>query len=325
MAYRSGAELANLEQAGRGYRFRDDLVMSYGNVRGHGVESKHLTWDGEEFVWQDLDEMERKGRDPIYYSLEHLSEDHHKRVESAYVDERLISFKIAEERGIDPKSSWFEMMDNRVNQLHVPPGIVTDGNFKSSLDGLYAIGDCVAGVHSVAEAGASGFLVGDSMKSVVSSTNDPVLDENQVENQKKTAYASTTVKDGTEPMELECAIRYICDRYVGVHKSEGKLREGLRRLGSLRREFLPKLMGWNPHFQMRSIEVRNLMDIAELYVQASLDRKESRGDHSRVDYPEKDPKLEGLLLHQRLENEKPVIEMRKLNPIQLPDDHTEDY
>jgi succinate dehydrogenase/fumarate reductase flavoprotein subunit len=325
MAYRAGAELANMEQGGRGYRFRDDLVMSYGNVRGHGVEAKHLTWDGEEFVRRNLTELEQQGKDPFYYSLEHLPEDYYKRVQSAFVDERLVSFKIAEDRGINPKNSWIEFMDGRVNQLHVPPGINADGNFKSSLNGFYAIGDCVAGVHSVAEAAACGFLVGEGMPSVVSSINEPVVNEDQVKNQKKTAFASTAVKDGTEPMELECAIRYICDHYVGLHKNEGKLREGLRRLGSLRREFLPKLMAKNPHFLMRCLEVRNLMDVAELYIRSSMDREESRGEHSRLDFHETDEKLNDLILYQRLENEKPVIEMRKLVPIQFPDDHTEVY
>jgi len=318
MAYRAGAELANMEQGGRGYRFRDDLVLSYGNVRGHGIESKHLTWDGEEFITIDYAELEQKGKEPFYYSLEHLPDDYQKRVESAYVDERLVSFKIAEERGFNPKTHRFEMMDARPNQLHTPPGIYTDADFKASVKGLYAVGDCIAGIHSVAAAASSGFLVGDTIHTYVSEAGEPVIDEAQVESQKQIALAPLGVKDGTEPMELECAVRYICDRYVGLNKAEGKLREGGRRLGTLRRVFLPKLVTkGNPHYLMRALEVRNVMDLAELHLQASLERKETRDNHIRLDYPEPAPALQDMLLFQRLKNGKAVFEMRKRAPMNM--------
>jgi len=329
MSYRAGAELANLEQGGGiGIRFRDDLVMSFSNRGNEGIQSKVLTWDGEDIAWPisafKLAELEQKGKDPVYYSLEHLPDDFQKRIEIAYVDERMVSFKIAEDRGFSPRTHWYEMMDNRPNQLHVAPGIYTDSDFKTSLKGLYAIGDCVAGCHYVANAATGGFLVGDSIGNFVSKVGEPVINEAQVEGQKQTALAPLSTKDGTEPMELECAIRYICNRYIGSFRSEGKLREGLRRLGSLRREFLSKLMAKNPHYLMRCLEVRNLMDVAELHMQSCLERKETRGSSIRLDYPEKDPALDDLFLYQRLENGKLVSEFRKLEPMAFADDHKEE-
>jgi len=306
-----------MEQAGRGYRFRDDLVLSFGNWGNEGVEAKRLTWDGEEFVRRNLTELERKGKDPFYFSLEHLPDDFHKRIEVAYVDERLVSFKIAEDRGFNPRTHWYEMMEARPNQLHCPPGINADADFKASVKGLYAIGDCVAGCHDVANAATAGFLVGDSIHTFVSEAGEPVVDEAQVESQKQVALAPLAVKDGTEPMELECAIRYICDRYVGLHKAEGKLLEGQRRLRSLRREFLPKLMAKNPHYLMRCLEVRNMMEVAEMHIQACLERRETRGDFIRLDYPETNPSWDGLLSYQRLKDGKAVFEMRKPAPMNM--------
>jgi len=317
MAYRAGAELANMEQTERGYRFRDDLVMSYGNVRGGGIEARRITWDGEEGRGAGSAEMERQGRDPFYYSLEHLPDDFQKRIEVGFADERLVSFKIAEERGFNPRTHRYEMMDNRPNQLHVPPGIWIDGDFKATLKGLYAIGDCVAGFHNVAAAAVSGLLVGDSIHTFVSETAEPEVDEAQVESQKQTAFAPLTVKDGTPSTELECAVRYVIGRYVGMFKAEGRLREGLRRLATLKRVFLPKLVARNPHQLMRALEVRNIMDMSELHLQASMNRKETRGRFTRSDYPETDPALDGLLTYQRLEKGKPVLEMRKRPPLNM--------
>ena len=119
-------------------------------------------------------------------------------------------------------------------------------------------------------------------------------------------------------MELECSIRYICERYVGMAISEGKLREGLRRLNSLRREFLPKLMAKNPHYLMRCLEVRNIMDLAELHMQACLERKESRGNFIRTDYQEQDAGRNSMLTFQSINNGKAVMEIRE-----IPDLHPE--
>ncbi len=315
MAYRAGAELANMEHAGVGYRMRDDLVLSQGNNGNEGISSKRMTWDGEEIVRGNAAqqaELQRTGRnDPVYNNLGNIPDDFHKRIEVAYVDERLVSFKIAEDRGFNPRTHWYEIMETRPNQLHVPPGIWSDANFKTSVKGLYAIGDCVAGCHDVANAATSGFLVGDSVGSFVKSAGEVTIDESQVESQKEVVDSLKAVKDGTEPVELESAIRYACTRYIGVSKSEGKMREGLRRLASLRREFLNKLKADNPHYLMRAMEVRNIIDIAEIHLRASLERKETRGMHIRLDYPEQDPSLNKMLLFQRLENGEMVIQMKK--------------
>jgi len=334
MAYRAGAELANMEQAGVGYRFRDDLALSFGNFGNEGVMCRLLTWDGEELIWppspSKLAELEQKGKTPIYYSLEHLPDDFQKRIEVAYVDERLVSFKIAEERGFNPRTHWMEMMDARPNQLMVPPGINADGDFKATMKGLYAIGDCVSGCHDVANAATGGFLLGDSIHASINETEQPAIDEAQVENHKEMAMAPLAAKDGTEPLELESAIRYICNRYIGLFRAEGKLREGKRRLGSLRREFLPRLKARNPHELMRALEVRSIIDLAELHIDACLERTETRdtggasSGHYRIDYPESKPIWDNMLTYQRLENGKPVFEMRKVTPMTLPDNHKEE-
>jgi len=316
MAYRAGAELSDMEQGGRGYRFRDDLALSYGNTGNEGIQCKRFTWDGEENR-RRLEDLEREGKDPFYYSLEFLPDDFQKRIEVAYADERMVSFKIAEDRGFNPRTHWYEMMENRPNQLHVYAGINTDAYLKASLQGLYAAGDAASGVSGCSNATTSGLLVGDSVHNYVSIAGEPVIDEAQVEGQKQTALAPLSVKDGTEPMELECAIRYICDRYVGTNRAEGKLREGMRRLGTLRRVFLPKLMAKNPHQLMRCLEVRNIIDVAEVHMQACLERKETRGQHFRLDYPERNPAWNGMLTYQRMEDSKAIFEMREPPPLNL--------
>lgn len=318
-AYRAGAEIGNMEMNAWVFRIRDDLSISFGNFRfNDGIPNKVFTWKGKELVCPSpatYDRLERKGETPIYYSIENLNDDYQKRVEVAYADERPISFKIAEERGFNPRTHRFEINAKPLN-LTWWGGVLIDENFKASLKGLYAIGDCATGMCGCACASVSGLLVGDTIHTSVKETKEPVLDEAQVISQKQIALGPLHVKDGVEPMELETGIRYTNERYTGLFKSEGKLLEGLRRLGTMRRVALPKLSAKNPHYLMRCLECRNVLGLAELYMQAILERRESRAQFYRTDYLEEDPALDKVTI-QRMEDGKAVLERRvmpKLKP-----------
>jgi len=316
-AYRAGANLGNMDINGWHFRNRDDLTISFGNFGiNEGIPADYLTWDGEEMISKHpakfYAEMEQKGKTPLYRSLERLPDDWHKRIEVAFVDERMVSFKIAEERGFNPKTHRYEFMSNKPHNFMIPCGINIDEDYKASMKGLFAIGDCATGLHACGPAAVSGFLTGENMPSYLNDVGASKIDEAQVESQKQIALAPLSMKDGTEPMELECSTRYICERYVGMFRSEGKLREGQRRLASLRRVFLPKLMAKNPHYLMRCLEVRNIMDLAEVHIQACLERKETRGNHIRVDYSDKDPSWDSRITVQRMENGKSVLEIQEV-------------
>ena len=129
---------------------------------------------------------------------------------------------------------------------------------------------------------------------------------------KELAMSPLNIQNGIEPMELECSVRHICERYVGMNKSEGKLREGLRRLNSLKREFLPKLTAKTPHYLTRCLEIRNIMDLAEVHIYACLERKETRGGFFRADYPQIDPLRTNMATYQRMENGKSILEIREV-------------
>jgi len=312
MSYRAGAELANMDVNGWAFRIRDDPTISFGNFTWNdGITCKYYTWDGQEIGYATAPkytELERQGKTPLYNSLDHLPADFHKRIEIAYADERLVSYKIAEDRGFDPKTHRYEMMANKPHNFAGPQGVNIDDDSRTITDGLFATGKCAAGGFGVT---FGGLWLGDNIHKHISNTPDPTIDEGQVEEQKEIAFRPTKVKDGTHPMELESAVRYTCERYVSQHKSEGKLREGIRRLGSLKREFLPKLEAKNPHYLMRALECRNVIDLAEVHINAVLERKESRGNFIRMDYPERDKALDHMITYQRLEKGKPVLEKRK--------------
>jgi succinate dehydrogenase/fumarate reductase flavoprotein subunit len=315
-AYRAGAELTNMDLTGWHFRNRDDITISFGNFGiNEGIPANYLTWDGEQLITKHpasyYAELEKQGKTPLYRSLERLPDDWFKRIEVAFVDERMVSFKMAEDRGFNPKHHRYEFMLNKPHNFMTPCGVNVDEDFKATVNGLFAAGDCASALHGCGGATVSGLLAGDSVYKYVNGLKQSSIDEAQVESQREKALAPLNVTNGTEPMELECAIRHVCERYIGQFKSEGKMREGQRRLGSLKREFLPKLMAKNPHYLMRSLEVRNIMDLAEAHINAALERKETRGNHIRLDYPQLDANRTNKIAYQCMKDGKLQLEIRE--------------
>ena len=98
-----------------------------------------------------------------------------------------------------------------------------------------------------------------------------------------------SLKVGFHWTELELAVQDIVDYYCGDERSENYLKRGLERLAQLRVE--TPLKAANAHDLGRCLEVRSIMENAEMVMRASLERKESRRHPSRftrVDYPEQD-------------------------------------
>jgi succinate dehydrogenase/fumarate reductase flavoprotein subunit len=309
-AYRAGAALVNMEQH-VSLHIYDDATVVYSAVGGNdGIRSKVYTWDGRELSGiptAEYHKLEEMGMDPFYQSLADLPEDFLRRVEAHCADDTLISLKLAEERSFNYKTHRFQQAWNTPVMCN-GDNILVNEDLQTGVKGLFGAGDAVLG--SCNWGATTGLMVGDSIHKFISGVKEMDIDEDQVENQKQIALAPLSVQDGTEPMEVEAAIREICGTYAGmVIKSEGRLREGLRRLGSLRRVFLPKLMARNPHYLMRCLEVRNILLMSELHMQACLERKETRGVFQRLDYPERDTSRDNKVTYQCLENGKPVLKL----------------
>jgi len=78
--------------------------------------------------------------------------------------------------------------------------------------------------------------------------------------------------------------------YVLYVKKEDRLQAALTNIEFLRDHFLPKLMAKDTHDLRLAIETKNMIFNAETKLRAGLLRKESRGNHFREDYPDKDDK-----------------------------------
>ena len=314
--YKVGAGLANMDLATNwNYRIRDDINLPFGSIdHGDGVRGQWLNAKGEPIPFPTAkiyDEIEKRGLDPIYCTLEHFNEDYHKRNEVCIADERFVSLYLSEKRGFDPKTHRYELMENRRFGFYGLSGVYVDESFKTEIEGLFCAGDNALGLGGCGSAVISGIIVGNQMKDYCAKWKLTEPNGKMAEESIDETRAPLCNTEGTEPLELECSVRYINDRYVGIHMSEGKLKEGLNRLASLKREFLPNLTAADAHDQMRCVEARNILLLSELHLRACLERRESRGNFLRTDYPEHNPKNDNFISICRRVNGQDIIEMMR--------------
>jgi len=94
-------------------------------------------------------------------------------------------------------------------------------------------------------------------------------------------------KNGFYWKEVELYIQNLIDFYCGDIRGERLLRRGLERLDYA---MCAPIRAENPHELSRSLEVKSIMDNAELILRSSIERKESRPafDFRRSDYPQQD-------------------------------------
>lgn len=86
-------------------------------------------------------------------------------------------------------------------------------------------------------------------------------------------------------------VRTVMWNYVGIVRSNRRLEYASRRISLLKQEV--NRCYWERKISKNMIELRNLVTIADLIVQSAQMRKESRGLHQNIDYPETDDRLFG--------------------------------
>jgi succinate dehydrogenase / fumarate reductase flavoprotein subunit len=187
---------------------------------------------------------------------------------------------------------------------YVMGGIRVDGDTQSTtLPGLYAAGECAAGLHGANRLGGNslsdllvfGQRAGRSAAAFAREHGAATVDSAQVDQAAREAVAPFergAGSDGAGPYQVQQELQTMMQDLVGIVRTESEMTralEGIAKLGARarvvgvagNREYNP---GWHT-----ALDLANLLVVSEAVTRAALDRRESRGGHFRDDYPDKDP------------------------------------
>jgi succinate dehydrogenase / fumarate reductase flavoprotein subunit len=172
----------------------------------------------------------------------------------------------------------------------------------SDVPGLFAAGECGAGLHGANRLGGNslsdllvfGKRAGEYAARYAKENSLGAINPDEIALAEKQALAPFARDGAVGPYAVQYALQDMMQDLVGIVRQEKEMLQALERIEQLKaraqrvgvsgnREYNP---GWHT-----AIDLNNLLTVAEIVTMAALERKESRGAHFRDDYPAKDNKF----------------------------------
>ncbi|MEN8108011.1 MAG: L-aspartate oxidase [Pseudomonadota bacterium] len=168
-------------------------------------------------------------------------------------------------------------------------GVITDLHARTDLPGLYAIGEVsCTGMHGANRMASNSLLECITFAMAAGEDISRHIDEAPAP-QSLPAWDESRVRDSDEEvvvMHNWDELRRCMWNYVGIVRTDKRLERAMRRVTLLQQE----IQEYYSNFRISSdlLELRNLSQVAELIIRSAQHRKESRGLHYTLDYPEPD-------------------------------------
>ncbi|MGH9393211.1 MAG: FAD-binding protein, partial [Terriglobales bacterium] len=182
-------------------------------------------------------------------------------------------------------------------------GIQVEGDTQmTSVPGLFAAGECAAGLHGANRLGGNslsdllvfgkraGEHAGIFARDQGTTAAGAVAD--QIASAIRRAEAPfERGPSGENPFAIQHELQAMMQEWVGIVRVEEELRRALEGIAALRLRAQRVGVGGNREYNTgwhTALDLECLLTVAELVARAGLERKESRGGHFRDDYPSKD-------------------------------------
>jgi succinate dehydrogenase/fumarate reductase flavoprotein subunit len=195
--------------------------------------------------------------------------------------------------GVDCRNDKF----NWVPALHTFLGgvLVDDHCAADGVQGLYASGESSTGTHganrlsgnAIASCLVMGARSGKFATQFASANDYGAVDEGALE-QEIDRLGSFKGDGGLDPFGVEAEIKNIAWENVGVLRNASGLARGIERFMEIRREKIPRTRGKDIRGWIKALECANLARVGEMVARSASERTETRGQHSREDYPRRD-------------------------------------
>jgi len=321
MAYQAGAELIDMEMV----QFHPTGMVWPPGVRGilvteavRGEGGMLFNSEGERFMERyDPKKKDLSSRDVVARSI-------YREVQAGRGSEHGGAYLDVRHRGADyikrKLPSMYEQflkladVDITTQRMEVAPTIhyamggirVEPETGATSVPGLYAAGECAAGLHGANRLGGNslsdllvfGRRAGEGAAAFVAQHGDqPCVDERQIQEEGALLLRPFESAGRENPYLIHEELQDTMDRCAGIARTKEGLAEGLAHVQDLRQRATQLHVSGSRMFNPGWHTARDdlfMLTIAEAILRCGLLRDESRGAHWRTDFPDKDPALAKL-------------------------------
>jgi succinate dehydrogenase / fumarate reductase flavoprotein subunit len=213
---------------------------------------------------------------------------------------------------------------------YVMGGVEVDPDSQvSSVPGLYAAGEVSGGMHGSNRLGGNslsdllvfGRRAGQSAAQhvdAVSAAGRPQVSQADVDAATAEALAPLQRSGGENPYEVHAALQQLMTDQVGLIRTETELKSALTELEKLRAQAAQvSVQGgrpYNPGWHLAQ-DLRNMLLVSDCIAQSALERQESRGGHTREDYPEMSPQWRKINLVCTLHGQTATLARQPMIPM----------
>ncbi|VVB94893.1 Fumarate reductase (CoM/CoB) subunit A [uncultured archaeon] len=182
-------------------------------------------------------------------------------------------------------------------------GIASNKNCETSIAGFYVCGECSCisvhganrlGGNSLLETIVFGKIAGENAAKFVNKTDFDTADivEKAVCEESQRILALLGKNEGEAFFKIRDELKVVMDEKVGIFRDKENLKAALDKIRELKTRYLNVYVRnkgaiFNQEL-VNALELEGMLDIAETICIGAIERKESRGSHFRLDYPERD-------------------------------------
>ncbi len=314
LAYEAGAELMDMEfvqfhPTGMVWPPGVQGILVTEAVRGEGGTLRNK--NGERFMERyDSKKMELSTRDVVARAIyTEVREGRGTEHGGAYLDISQKPADYVKKKLPSMYHQFLELADVDITKgpMEVGPtchymmgGIRVDAETaQASVPGLFAAGEAAAGLHGANRLGGNslsdllvfGRRAGLGAAEYAKRTGTPAIDSSQVEEASREILAPFERASGENPYQVHSDLQAAMQSLVGIYRQEEDLQRALGEIEKLRaRTARVRVEGsrmFNPGWHLaRDLEC--MLTVTEAVTRSALARRESRGAHSRLDYPNLD-------------------------------------